>query len=242
MTEPSRTLWRWKTMTASPCSDHFEARAVAYSRQVAPLFEAVYARVAQRLAEQSVRTVLDVGCGDGRFLQVLTLRGISATGLDRSSALLDLAAARAGDAANVSLVRGLAEALPFNEGAFDGTCCLMSLPHFDDPVAATTELGRVTSATGQIYMASFAGAVRDGRPVVRAPGLQAVAVEAGLGIEGTELVSIDAGEFAAEQLDALLAGATEPDGRAVPRPIGGGGSLQIYFQVITAFPERRGIP
>jgi SAM-dependent methyltransferase len=69
---------------------------------------------------RACRSVLEPGCGSGRVLEPLARRGVEAVGLDRSAAMVRLARARLGDAAQVVL----ADMTDFDLGrTFDGALC-----------------------------------------------------------------------------------------------------------------------
>jgi trans-aconitate methyltransferase len=78
-------------------------------------------------------TVLDVGCGDGRFGRYLRSRwpSVAYTGIDFSSGLL--ARAREIDPAGIYLLRDLTEASALaGLGAFDAVFCLSALQHIPE--------------------------------------------------------------------------------------------------------------
>jgi ubiquinone/menaquinone biosynthesis C-methylase UbiE len=92
------------------------------------------------------RCVLDLGCGPGVPLLSLAHRVGRIFGLDASPAMLTIA--RQSIAAlglpNASLVRGLAEALPFAAGRFDGVAVSGTLCSVPDPDPVIAEVARVT--------------------------------------------------------------------------------------------------
>lgn len=78
--------------------------------------------------------VLDLGCGDGRLLDLvqLTRPGVSGVAVDFSPAMLEAARARFADAADVEVVaHDLDDALPF-EGDFDAVVSSFAIHHVDD--------------------------------------------------------------------------------------------------------------
>jgi SAM-dependent methyltransferase len=89
---------------------------------------------------------LEVGCGEGRVARDLAARGHAVTGLDASPTLL--AAAAEADPASRYVV-GPAEALPFDEGAFDLVVAYNSLMDVDDMPAAVREAARVLAPGGR---------------------------------------------------------------------------------------------
>jgi SAM-dependent methyltransferase len=104
--------------------------------QQAPTYEDALRRVGLAPGQR----VLDVGCGVGAFLRLVTARGARAFGLDASTALLDVARRRVPDA---DLRLGDMEALPYDDDTFDLVCGFSSFFFANDIVAAVREAGRV---------------------------------------------------------------------------------------------------
>jgi SAM-dependent methyltransferase len=86
-------------------------------------------------------TILDIGCGTGISLRPLLELGLSATGIDPSPYMLDIAAINLGN--RVDLHRGFAEDLPFDDNSFNYACMVTTLEFVDDPQRALEEAFRV---------------------------------------------------------------------------------------------------
>jgi SAM-dependent methyltransferase len=84
--------------------------------------------------------VLDIGCGAGAFLRMVTARGARPFGLDASAALLELARTRLPDA---ELRVGEMQALPYEDDSFDLVTGFNSFFFANDIVSAVREAGRV---------------------------------------------------------------------------------------------------
>jgi len=95
------------------------------------------------------KRVLDVGCGGGFFLQHLARSTDSVVGLDISDEALNIARR---NNPKVRLEQGSAEAMPFEDRSFDTLVCLGSLEHFLDIQAALSEMARVTSDLGWVFV------------------------------------------------------------------------------------------
>lgn len=95
---------------------------------------------------------VDIGCGDGRFVRMLTEAGLTGCGIDPTERLID--AARERDPAGDYSV-GRAEALPFDDGAFDLAVFYLSLCDIPDLVAAVQEVVRVIRPGGQVLLANL---------------------------------------------------------------------------------------
>jgi ubiquinone/menaquinone biosynthesis C-methylase UbiE len=89
----------------------------------------------------SGESVLDIGCGTGASTLPLLAKGLDVTGIDPSPYMLDILSAKLGD--RVSLYRGIAEDLPFDDNSFNHACLFTSLEFVDDPKKALAEAFRV---------------------------------------------------------------------------------------------------
>lgn len=86
--------------------------------------------------------ILDVGCGTGANIEMLTQFG-DAEGVDVSDDALEFCRRK-----GLKVQKGLAETLPYADGAFDLTTALDVIEHLDDDVAGLKEMHRVTKSGG----------------------------------------------------------------------------------------------
>ncbi len=100
----------------------------------------VHGDIADRFARERVDYVLDVGCGNGRLLDLLRNAGIATVGLDASPTMLK--------AASGPRVFGDARTLPFPQDTFGGSAALYMLYHLEDPSQAVAECHRVLRPGG----------------------------------------------------------------------------------------------
>ncbi len=97
------------------------------------------------LGDVSNRRVLDMATGTGRAALALARRGARVTGVDASAEMLNVARARAADAAlAIEFAEGDAHALAYPDSAFDAVVCLRMLMHVPDWRTALSELCRVS--------------------------------------------------------------------------------------------------
>lgn len=89
------------------------------------------------------KTLLEVGCGTGIFLELLYHTGFDVTGVDRSQAMVDAARERLGKRAEIRVANG--ESLPFEDKEFDYVVLWTVLEFCDDPMAVLREAARVAS-------------------------------------------------------------------------------------------------
>jgi SAM-dependent methyltransferase len=85
--------------------------------------------------------VLEIGCGAGRFTEVLLEAGAEVWAVDASSAV-DAARANLGEHERLHLVQADLFDLPFAPGAFDRVLCYGVLQHTPDPRGAFLAISR----------------------------------------------------------------------------------------------------
>jgi len=102
--------------------------------------------------------VLDVACGPGALLATLAPRVRRTVGLDLTPAMLQLAQAAAPKA---WCVRGAAERLPFDDGAFSLVVCTWAFHHFASPPRVLREMTRVCAPGGRVVVGDLVGSEDD---------------------------------------------------------------------------------
>jgi len=93
--------------------------------------------------------ILDVGCGLGEYMQVLTRRGLSVFGIDINRLALRVAAVGGNQVIAADAMR-----LPFANETFDGLLCHKTLYLFTDMPAAAAELARVIRPGGRLVFST----------------------------------------------------------------------------------------
>src|SRR5437870_10675435 len=137
--------------------------------------------------------ILDVGCGTGANLQMLSEFG-AAEGVDVSTEALDFCRAR-----GLSKVKqGAAESLPYEDASFDLVTGLDVVEHLDDDVAGLREMRRVLRRDGRALLFvpafMFLWGVQDDishhRRRYTVPDLKRRLAEAGLTVERVTYANI----------------------------------------------------
>jgi len=127
------------------------------------------------LTNLSNKSVLDLACGTGRWLERLSPWGAKfAIGVDRSTAMLGVARRKSG--IGERLVESVCEHLPFSSASFDLAICSFALGHIVDLGAVAAELARVTRNGAEIF-------VSDLHPQAYASGWRVGFREAGTAIQ-----------------------------------------------------------
>jgi SAM-dependent methyltransferase len=95
--------------------------------------------------------ILDVGCGTGANLEMLSQFG-AAEGVDVSEDALEFCRQK-----GLKVQKGLAEEMPFADGSFDLVTALDVVEHLDDDVAGLKEMRRVMADDGRalIFVPAF---------------------------------------------------------------------------------------
>jgi len=118
-------------------------------------FERMIALVAETLPAESL---LDAGCGDGRFLAGIARlpdRPHRMVGTDISARILETAGRWAErDGFEVELVQANMESLPFQDASFDRVLSVQVVEHLLDPAAGLRELARVLRPEGRLILST----------------------------------------------------------------------------------------
>ena len=116
------------------------------------ILESFLSGIVQKLrTPRSEIRILDVGCGTGANLEMLSQFGAS-EGVDVSDDALAFCAHK-----GLKAQKGLAESLPFADESFDLTTALDVVEHLDDDIAGLREMFRVTKRGGYslIFVPAF---------------------------------------------------------------------------------------
>lgn len=150
--------------------DPYRRIAGVYDRLVEPMQAGVRRVALDILPPRSEWQVLDVGCGTGTGLARYAEAGCTVVGVDVSAAMLDKAAARLGDRAELHLTDG--NDLPFDDGRFDLVTTSMVLHEIpsDAREAFVAEMARVARPEGTLLFIDFRfGQLRGWKgPILRA--------------------------------------------------------------------------
>jgi len=125
--------------------------------------EAVEAAMADVLGDGALGTLVDVGTGTGRMLELFGGRAERAVGVDRSSEMLRLARAKLAERGleGVELRQADLYALPLAQGEADAVLLHHVLHFVQAPGQAIAEAARVLGPGGRLLIADFAPHARE---------------------------------------------------------------------------------
>jgi ubiquinone/menaquinone biosynthesis C-methylase UbiE len=108
--------------------------------------------VSAHVKNHRAKTILDLGCGTGRFTEALAARfDADVTGIDPSSKMLEQARSKPSDA-RIRYERGRGESIPLPDNSVDLIFMSMIFHHLDDPALAARECRRALCLGGTILV------------------------------------------------------------------------------------------
>jgi len=135
-------------------AEGYEWWAPTYDYVPNPLLAREERHLLPLLTDLSNKSVLDLACGTGRWLEKLIAQGCkSAMGIDCSTAMLRVAGLKRG--LKGRLARATCEDLPLPSAAFDLATCSFALGHMWDLGSMVSELARVTRTGADIFVSDL---------------------------------------------------------------------------------------
>jgi len=108
----------------------------------------IYEWILEILGVESGNRLLELGCGNGRFLYEAEKKGVLTYGIDISCVAIKKVKKIC---TSSRVLVSYAENLPYKDGYFDYMVALGSLEHFMDPYQALNEMARVLKPKGRIF-------------------------------------------------------------------------------------------
>ena len=124
--------------------------AASYDTAPNPLLRLEERALAAWLPPLSQITVLDLGCGTGRWLQRVLAAGGTAVGVDVSAAMLAVASTKTGTAGK--LLRADSLRLPLRSRCIDLVVCSFALEHCQDLTGVAAEIARVAAPCARVLV------------------------------------------------------------------------------------------
>lgn len=145
---------------ADAAQNYFKAHAGEWDRirELHAPDDVVETAIAEALADKPFRSLLDLGTGTGRILELFAPRLERGTGLDMSLAMLQVARARLDRAGlrHCTVRQGDIYDLPMPKDSFDVVIVHQVLHYLDDAAGAIREAARVLRPGGRLLVVDFA--------------------------------------------------------------------------------------
>jgi ubiquinone/menaquinone biosynthesis C-methylase UbiE len=108
--------------------------------------------VSSHVKDQRIKTILDLGCGTGRFTEALAIRfDADVIGVDPSKKMLAQAQSKPSDA-RIRYEHGRGEAIPLSDNSVDLVFMSMIFHHFENPALAARECRRLLRDDGTAFL------------------------------------------------------------------------------------------
>jgi ubiquinone/menaquinone biosynthesis C-methylase UbiE len=112
----------------------------------------LYDNVLHKLDQFSFNNLLDVGCGTGKLLSLISSKyEVQLYGVDLSKNMLEIARNKLGEKADLRV--GDSESLPFEDDSFEMVTCTDSFHHYPHPENVLAEVRRVLKPKGILLIA-----------------------------------------------------------------------------------------
>lgn len=98
--------------------------------------------------------ILDVGCGAGRFLDVVAESGAEVVGIDISSAI-EISQLNLENKPNAHFIQASIYNLPFKKNVFDGVYCIGVIQHTPEPKESLKVLPDFTKENGKVVVTVY---------------------------------------------------------------------------------------
>lgn len=133
--------------------DFFDMKAPVYDVEELEVYsEESCMAVAEALKDKNYKSLLDIGCGTGHLISLLSKnKKADYVGLDLSSKMVEEANKK--KIKYAKFVEGKADNLPFDKKSFDIVTCSESFHHYIDPNKAMREAYRVLKKGGYYILA-----------------------------------------------------------------------------------------
>jgi ubiquinone/menaquinone biosynthesis C-methylase UbiE len=137
-----------------PVAQGYRRWARSYDDTPNPLLAREERYLTPVLAQLHFKSVLDLACGTGRWLEKLFLLGCeSGVGIDLSAAMLKVADSKS--TISGRLAQASCAELPLAAALFDLAICSFALGHIDDLASAIGELKRVTRVGADVFVSDL---------------------------------------------------------------------------------------
>ncbi len=122
--------------------------------EVAFLFRRMIEVTQEKVNPKPGDRILDIGCGKATDGVEITRKGATVVGLEPSNVMVSCSLEYITENdANMMVVHGIGEHLPFKPGIFDRVYCKGSLDHFLDPSVSIGQMSKAVKPDGEVIIA-----------------------------------------------------------------------------------------
>ena len=136
-------------------NDPYRYVARIYDAIVEPFNAALRAYVLRVAQPKEGMRVLEIGCGTGTNLDLFAAAGCEVAGVDLSPSMIDRAAKKLGDRADLRLAD--ASEMPFGDGSFDLVLSFLTLHEMPTDIRSPVlrEMARVAGSSGHMLLIDY---------------------------------------------------------------------------------------
>jgi ubiquinone/menaquinone biosynthesis C-methylase UbiE len=131
-------------------TEGYERWAATYDSFPNPLLVREQRHLVPLLGDLRGKTILDLACGTGRWLEILLRQGAAGVGIDCSTSMLRTARQKSAIASQ--LAHANCEMLPFRSESFDLAVCSFALGHIRELGCLVRELAYVMKPGGEVFI------------------------------------------------------------------------------------------
>ncbi len=120
--------------------------------RISPWLQFYQAKSISKLDLKAGGAFLDVGCGTGWAVREVAPRCRISCGIDISPKMIEKARSQAPELENLEFRVANAESIPYPDDHFDAVLCTCSFHHYQNPIAALSEIKRVLKPGGRFVL------------------------------------------------------------------------------------------
>jgi len=121
-----------------------------------PVYQSMMEEVYNSLDVRKNGVYLDIGCGTGEFLKMLSENCKKAYGIDSSRFMLKMAMKKTSNSQKISTFQGdVTKNLPFKDEFFDGVACIHVINYLETPRNLLLEIHRILKTNGRLSLVSI---------------------------------------------------------------------------------------
>ncbi|MGE5380934.1 MAG: class I SAM-dependent methyltransferase [Methylocystaceae bacterium] len=139
------------TLAKERSAEAFNRLASSYDHTIYGKYSArLYRKVLAKITIKKDSAILDLGCGTGKLLSLITAPEVRLAGVDIAPGMIAEARRKLGTGADLKL--GDTEDLPWPNQSFEWVVSTLSFHHYPNPVGVLKEAARVVKPQGKVII------------------------------------------------------------------------------------------